>query len=175
MDKKKLPNILIVTITLSIISILLLIISIVTSVATVKRTEKSIEGIGVVSFDLETEEKIDLASSYYSKLDKNISLDKNVSNKNELDEAIYNYVRLGLKKALVSYNRRFVDNISEENIKIYVNEAYDKLKKYYKEDSFETIEGYGEYKALLDIYKEETPKEEKVNNNPSPAEEPEIC
>lgn len=174
--KKKLPNILKLTIVLAIISIFLLIISIVTSTLNVKRTEEAINNIGNVSFDLSSEEKIDLASNYYSKLDTNINLEKNVSNKDELDLAIYNYVRLGLKKAIVSYNRRIADNIDEETIKLYVNEAYLKLKKYYKEEAYQTIEGYSEYKALLDIYKEE----EKENNNntnttPAPAEEPEIC
>lgn len=174
-NKKKLPKLLIITIILSISSVLLLIISILASVGTVKRTEKSIADIGNVTFTLETEEKIDLAQKYYSNLDSNIGLEKNVSNKNELDDAIYNYVRLGIKKALVSYNRRIVDNISNDEIKLYVNDAYSKLKKYYKETEFETIEGYIEYKALLDIYKEE--EKDNTNNNdiPAPAEEPEIC
>lgn len=174
-NKKKLPKILIVTIALSITSLLLLVISILTSYGTVKRAENAITNIGTVSFNQESEEKIDQAKNYYSNLDKNIGLENNVSNKNELDDAIYNYVRLGIKKAVFSYNRRIVDNISDDEIKLYVNEAYLKLKKYYKEDEFEQIEGYNEYQPLLEKYKEEKQDNNNQNTTPAPAEEPEIC
>lgn len=175
-NKKKLPKIIVVTIVLSIASFLLLIISILTNVGTVKRAENAIANIGTVTFEAETEEKIDIAKNYYANLDTNIGLEKNVSNKDELYDAIYNYVRLGIKKAVVSYNRRIVDNVSEADIKIYVNNAYTKLKKYYEEKDFENIEGYSEFKALLDVYKEEEKESNNtINPNPGTTEEPEIC
>lgn len=174
-SKRKLPPIIILTIITSSLVVLFLTISIITSVLLVKRCEHAIEDIGDVTYNAEVEEKIDLANGYYNKLDKNISLDERVYNKDDLANAKYNYVRLAIKKALVSYNRRIVDKISEDEIKENVNSANKALEKYYVKDNFEAIEGYNEFKALLEIYKEE----EKTNNNSSSsepkAEEPEIC
>lgn len=173
--KKKLPPIIILTIITSSLVLIFLTISIITSVLLVKRCEHAIEDIGDVTYTLEVEEKIDLANNYYKKLDTNISLDERVYNKEDLINAKYNYVRLAIKKANVSYSRRIVDGITEEEIKTNVNSANKILEKYFQKDEFETIEGYNDFKALLDIYKEE----EKNNNNGSAskpqAEEPEIC
>ena len=141
----------------------------------IKRTEKAISSIGKVSYVEEIEEKIDKAIEYYDKLDTNIGLNKKVNNKKELDEAKYNYVRLGIKKAVVSYNRRYADEISDEDLKIFVNEAYSKLKKYFKEDEYEDIEGYDDFKPILDIYKEEEKESNNDNTGGGEAEEPEIC
>ena len=141
----------------------------------IKRTEKAISNIGKVSYVEEIEEKIDKEIEYYDKLDTNIGLNKKVNNKKELDEAKYNYVRLGIKKAVVSYNRRYADEISDEDLKIFVNEAYSKLKKYFKEDEYEDIEGYDDFKPILDIYKEEEKESNNDNTGGGEAEEPEIC
>ena len=174
-NKKKFPRILIVTIIISSFAIIFLTISIITSILSIKRTEKAISNIGKVSYVEEIEEKIDKAIEYYDKLDTNIGLNKKVNNKKELDEAKYNYVRLGIKKAVVSYNRRYADEISDEDLKIFVNEAYSKLKKYFKEDEYEDIEGYDDFKPILDIYKEEEKESNNDNTGGGEAEEPEIC
>lgn len=174
--KKRLPKIIILTIVLASLSIVFLTISIVTSIINVKRTKDAINDIGTVKYDNDVEAKIDLAYEYYLKLDTNINLDKQVDNINVLNDAKYNYVRLALKDSVVSYNRRVTDNISEEVLSNKINKAYEKLKKYYKETEFDSIEGYkNDFKPLLDIYK----KEEVKDNNSVPAnsdtEEPEIC
>ena len=174
-NKQKFPRILIVTIIISSFAIIFLTISIITSILSIKRTEKAISNIGKVSYVEEIEEKIDKAIEYYDKLDTNIGLNKKVNNKKELDEAKYNYVRLGIKKAVVSYNRRYADEISDEDLKIFVNEAYSKLKKYFKEDEYEDIEGYDDFKPILDIYKEEEKESNNDNTGGGEAEEPEIC
>ena len=175
-NKKRIPSIGIAAIIVGCISIILLAISIITSVISVKRTEDAISNIGSVTYTVEIEEKIDKAVEYYNKLDKNIGLDDRVSNKKDLDAAIYNYVRLGIKKAIYSYNRRFADNIAEEDIKLYVNQAYDSLVKYFEESEYEGIEGYSDFVPLLEIYqekKENTNTDSNTSNND--AEEPEIC
>ena len=175
MKTKRIPKIIKVTILLFSVSILLLVISILAGVGSVKRAENAIKDMGTPTLSLQTEEKIDKALDYFNRLDKNIGLNKNVSNKNDLDDAIINYARLAIKKSTVSYNRRIADNISDEDIKLSVNEAYQILKKYFIESDFEKIEGYSEYKPLLEIYKEE--QKEDVNNNTDSnnVEEPEIC
>ena len=176
MKIKKIPKIILVTIILSIFMITFLIISIVTSVELVKRCENSISNIGVVELNQETEEKIDKALGYYNKLDTNISLDKKVSNKEELDNSINEYVRLALKKAIVADNRKIADNISEEEISQLVNNANGILKKYIKEENYNNISGYSEFKPLVDKYvKEEINNSNKNTSNSESAEEPEIC
>lgn len=173
--KKRISNILIFTIVLSSLAIIFLTISIITSYFLVKRTEDAIKDIGKVTYSAEIEKKIDIANDYYLKLDTNISLNEKVENKEELETAIYNYVRLAIKDSIVSYERRVIDQITDVEIKKKVNLAYDKLKKYYKEDVFETVEGYKEFKPLLDIYKEETKEVPNTNTSTDDAEEPEIC
>ena len=174
--KKRLPNIIKVTILLAIVAVTFLIISITTSVLSVKRTENAINKIGDVTFNLETEEKIDLAISYYDKLDTNIGLDKNVKNINDLNEAKANYVRLALKKAIVLNNRKIADGITDEEITEAVNEGNLKLVKYFSEDEFETVVGYSEFQVLLEKYgtKEEA-KADSGSSTSGEAEEPEIC
>ena len=177
MEKKhKIPRIILATIILSIISIALFIISLTTSLTLVKNTEKYIDEIGLVEYKKEVEEKIDNAEAYYLSLDRNIKLDKRVKNIDTLKSAKYNYTRLALKNAIVSYNRRLVDSVSDEEIKLYVNEAYKVLSKYFSEEEFINIEGYNEFKPLLDIYKEES-KEENNNQdkNENNDEDIEIC
>ena len=107
---------------------------------------------------------------------RNIKLDKRVKNIDTLKSAKYNYTRLALKNAIVTYNRRLVDSVSDEEIKLYVNEAYKVLSKYFSEEEFINIEGYNEFKPLLDIYKEES-KEENNNQdkNENNDEDIEIC
>lgn len=174
--KKRLPKIIILTIILASLSVIFLTISIVTSYLNVKRTKDAIGEIGVIKYNAETESKIDLANEYYLKLDTNIGLDKQIDNISVLNDAKYNYVRLALKDSVVSYNRRVTDNVSEETLKAKVNLAYDKLKKYYKESEFDSIEGYkNDFKPLLDIYKKEDVKDNTSASTNTDAEEPEIC
>lgn len=176
MKTKKIPNIIKVTIVLAIIAVVFLGISITSSVLSVKRAENSINKIGDVLYDSETEDKIDLAVTNYKKLDTNIGLDKRVNNISILNDAKHNYVRLAIKKAIVLNNRKIADNISEEEISVAVNIANEKLKKYFSSEEFESVAGYDEFKVLLEKY--ETKNEEKENNSGTsnqPAEEPEIC
>ena len=173
-NKKRKSPILILTIIFSSFIVIFLTISIITSVLLVKRCENAINDIGEVKLDEEIENKIDKAYGYYTKLDTNISLNERVNNIEDLKNAKYNYVRLAIKKANVSYNRRVVDNISDADIKKLVNTANTLLEKYFKSTEYEEIEGYKDFKGLLDIYKEEKSSGEKTTPE-APAEEPEIC
>lgn len=172
--KKKKSPIFKLTIIVSSFAVIFLTISIITSVLLVKRCENAINDIGEVKLEEEIENKIDKARAYYLKLDTNISLNERVNNIEDLNKAKYNYVRLAIKKANVAYSRRIADSISEDELKKLVNNAYALLEKYFKENEFENIEGYKDFKGLLDIYKEE--KSSGESNTPeAPAEEPEIC
>ena len=173
-NKKRKSPILILTIIFSSFIVIFLTISIITSVLLVKRCENAINDIGEVKLEEEIENKIDKANEYYTKLDTNISLNERVNNIEDLKNAKSNYVRLAIKKANVSYSRRVVDNISDADIKKLVNTANTVLEKYFKSTEFEEIEGYKDFKGLLDIYKEE--KSSGGEKAPeAPAEEPEIC
>ena len=174
-NKKRLSPILILTIVFSSFAIVFLTISIITSVLLVKRCEDAIRDIGEIKLDVEIENNIDKAEEYYTKLDTNINLPDKVNNKEDLKNAKYNYVRLSIKKANVSYSRRVVDNISEDEIKKLVNSANTILVKYFKPEEFEQMEGYNDFKGLLDIYKEEKSSDGNQTAPESQAEEPEIC
>ena len=177
MKKNKLTNRTILIIALTSFAILFLSLSIITSVVKINRTKKSIDNIGEVSLSIETEEKIDQAIIYYDKLDRNIGLEKKVKNASKLDEAKTDYVRLAIKKAIVLDNRKVADGITNEEITLAVNEATEKLEKYFSESSYETITGYSDFKFLQDKYgtkNEESSSNANTNNNSS-SEEIEIC
>ena len=175
--KKKLSNRSILLIVLSSFAIVFLGLSIITSVVNVNNTKKSIDKIGEVSLSIEVEERIDYAIEKYEKLDRNIGLNKRVSNVKELEDAKFNYVRLAIKKAIVLDNRKVADEIPNEEITLAVNEATSKLEKYYKENEFETITGYSEFKFLQEKYgtKNEESNNGNSNGNQNSEEEIEIC
>jgi len=173
--KKKLSNRSILIIVLSSFAIIFLGLSIITSVVNVNNTKKAIDKIGEVKYSIETEEKIDNAIEKYEKLDRNIGLNKKVSNIIELEDAKFNYVRLAIKKAIVLDNRKVADGITNEEISLAVNEAKEKLEKYYKENEYETITGYSEFKFLEEKYGTENESDNTQNNTPSNSEEIEIC
>ena len=175
--KKKLSNRSILLIVLSSFAIVFLGLSIITSVVNVNNTKKSIDKIGEVSLSIEVEERIDYAIEKYEKLDRNIGLNKRVSNVKELEDAKFNYVRLAIKKAIVLDNRKVADEIPNEEITLAVNEATSKLEKYYKENEFETITGYSEFKFLQEKYgtKNEETNNGNSNGNQNSEEEIEIC
>lgn len=173
--KKKLSNRSILLIVLSSFAIVFLGLSIITSVVNVNNTKKAIDKIGEVKYSIETEEKIDNAIEKYEKLDRNIGLNKRVSNVKELEDAKFNYVRLAIKKAIVLDNRKVADGITNEEISLAVNEAKEKLEKYYKENEYETITGYSEFKFLERKYGTKNESENTQNNTPSNSEEIEIC
>ena len=175
--KKKLSNRSILIIVLSSFAIVFLGLSIITSVVNVNNTKKSIARIGEVSLSIETEEKIDAAIEKYEKLDRNIGLEKRVSNFNELEDAKFNYVRLAIKKAIVLDNRKVADGITNEEITLAVNEATSKLEKYIKEEEYETITGYSDFKFLQEKYgtKKEESNNTDSNSNQNNNEEIEIC
>ena len=174
--KNKLSTRSILIIVLSSFALVFLSLSIITSVVNVNRTKKSIDKIGNVNYSIETEEKIDQAIIYYEKLDRNIGLEKRVSNIDDLENAKSNYVRLAIKKAIVLDNRKVADGVTNEEISVAVNEATEKLEKYFKAEEYETVTGYNEFKFLQEKYgskKEET--NSNSNSNQDSNEEIEIC
>lgn len=174
--KKKLSNRSILIIVLSSFAIIFLGLSIITSIVNVNNTKKAIDKIGEVKYSIETEEKIDNAIEKYEKLDRNIGLNKKVSNIIELEDAKFNYVRLAIKKAIVLDNRKVADGITNEEISLAVNEAKEKLEKYYKENEYETITGYSEFKFLEEKYgSKEKSNNQNSNSNQNNNEEIEIC
>ena len=174
--KKKLSNRSILIIVLSSFALVFLGLSIITSIININNTKKAIDKIGEVTYSIEVEEKIDNAIEKYEKLDRNIGLNKKVSNVDTLEDAKFNYVRLAIKKAIVLDNRKVADGITNEEITLAVNEATTKLEKYYKEDEYETITGYNDFKFLQEKYgtKEES-NNQNSNSNQNNNEEIEIC
>ena len=167
MKTKKLNNTAVLTIILSSVALVFLLLSIIAGKLNVDRCKKSINEIGEVTYSSETEEKIDLAQEYYDKLDRNIGLEKRIKNKEILDEAKFNYVRLALKKAIVLNKRKIADGVTDEEISLQVNESKIKLEKYYEESEFETITGYSEFAILVEKYgtKENNSENTSTNNN----------
>ena len=96
--KKKLSNRSIFMIVLSSFALVFLGLSIITSIININNTKKAIDKIGEVTYSIEVEEKIDNAIEKYEKLDRNIGLNKKVSNVDTLEDAKFNYVRLAIKK-----------------------------------------------------------------------------
>ncbi len=175
--KKKLSNRSILIIVLSSFALLFLGLSIITSIININNTKKAIDKIGEVTYSIEVEEKIDNAIEKYEKLDRNIGLNKKVSNVDALEDAKFNYVRLAIKKAIVLDNRKVADGITNEEITLAVNEATSKLEKYFKEDEYETITGYSDFKFLQEKYgtKKEESNNTDSNSNQNNNEEIEIC
>lgn len=174
--KKKLSNRSILIIVLSSFAIIFLGLSIITSIVNINNTKKAIDKIGEVTYSIEVEEKIDNAIEKYEKLDRNIGLNKKVSNVDTLEDAKFNYVRLAIKKAIVLDNRKVADEITNEEITLAVNEAITKLEKYYKENEYETITGYSEFKYLIEKYGTNNETNNTQNNTPNSGEEEiEIC
>ena len=175
--KKKLSNRSILIIVLSSFALVFLGLSIITSVVNVNKTKKAIDAIGEVKYSIETEEKIDAAIEKYEKLDRNIGLNKRISNIDKLDSAKENYVRLAIKKAIVLDNRKVADGITNEEITEAVNEATLKLEKYFTEENYETITGYSDFKFLQEKYgtKKEESNNTDSNSNQNNNEEIEIC
>ena len=174
--KKKLSNRSILIIVLSSFAVIFLGLSIITSIVNVNNAKKAIDKIGEVKYSIETEERIDNAIEKYEKLDRNIGLNKKVSNVDTLEDAKFNYVRLAIKKAIVLDNRKVADGITNEEIALAVNEAVTKLEKYYEEDEYETITGYLEFKFLEEKYGTKNDTNNTQNNTPNSGEEEiEIC
>ena len=174
--KKKLPKILIVTFVVSAFLITFLALSIASSIGLVRRCENAINNIGEVSVDDAFEERLDKAIEYYSSLDKNIRLDKNVKNVSVLEDTKVEYVRLAIKKANVAYRTRIKNGTSDEELSEIVTFAKEKLEKYFDEEEYESIDGYQEFELLIDKYAQS--EETNTNNggaSQGPVEEPEIC
>ena len=59
---------------------------------------------------------LEKAIEYYSSLDRNIRLDKNVKNVSVLEDTKVEYVRLAIKKANVAYRTRIKNGTSDEEL-----------------------------------------------------------
>lgn len=136
------------TIILVIAAIVFLSLSIASAGYSVRQTVTAIENIGKVTYDEAGKSKIDAAITYYNALDTNIKLDKKVSNYDDLIAAKAEYVRLAIKKAVVSDQRKVADNLSVEEIAVLLKEAREALETYLTEEQYELVENYGELTAL---------------------------
>lgn len=95
---KKLSVSLKFVIALSVLSLVFLSLAIGSAFYSVDRTNKAIDEIGEVSYSVEVKERIDRAHEYYTKLDKNLGLDKRIENADLLQKAEAEYVRLVIER-----------------------------------------------------------------------------
>lgn len=169
----KLPFAVKLTIILAVLSVIFLVLSIVSAKYSVSRTANAIEAIGTVEFSDTSKEKIDLALSYYTSLDKNLDLDKKITNIDKLSAAEFEYVRLAIKKAyLADKNGEPEDTVSE-----YVAQARSIFNEYCSTGECKSISNYADLTALEEKYS----SSQNAQNNSAgseksePHEEIELC
>lgn len=141
---KKLPSAVKFTIVMAVLAVIFLILSIVSAEYSVSRTVSAIEAIGVVEFNDESKEKIDLARSYYNGLDKNLDLDQKISNADELTSAEFEYVRLAIKRAYLADK----NGESEELVSGYVVQAREIFSEYCSTGECKNVSNYDDLTAL---------------------------
>lgn len=161
------------TIALAILSVVFLGLSIISAEYSVSRTAKAIEAIGTVEFSDTSKEKIDLALSYYSALDKNLDLDKKITNVDKLTAAEFEYIRLAIKKAYLADK----NGEPEETVSGLVTQARSIFNEYCASGECVNISNYADLTALEEKYS----SSENAQNNSSnsgksePQEEIELC
>lgn len=148
----KLSNTVKIVIILTTFAIVFLGLSIGSAFYSVDRTIKAINSIDKVVYNLETENKIDTAIEYYEKLDRNLKLEKRINNYQTLELAKKEFVRLTIKNAIVSDQRKVADNLTDEDIVLYILEVDKKAEKYLNSGELEEIENYGDLLLLKDKY-----------------------
>lgn len=169
----KLPFAVKFTIILAVLSVVFLILSIVSAKYSVSRTANAIEAIGTVEFSDTSKEKIDLALSYYTSLDKNLVLDKKITNIDKLSDAEFEYVRLAIKKAYLADK----NGEPEATVSEYVAQARNIFNEYCASGECKSISNYADLTALEEKY---SPSENAQNNSSGseksePQEEIELC
>lgn len=161
------------TIALAVLSVIFLGLSIISAEYSVSRTAKAIEAIGTVDFSDQSKEKIDLARSYYSALDKNLDLDKKIDNSDKLTAAEFEYIRLAIKRAYLADK----NGEPEEVVSEYITQARSIFNEYCASGECVNISNYADLTALEEKY---SPSEKSQNNssnseNSEPQEEIELC
>lgn len=162
------------TIILSVLAVVFLALSITSAVYSVDRTIEAIDSIGEVEFSEETKEKIDLAQSYFNKLDTNIGLDEKITNSDDLYAAKVEYVRLGIKRAYLAHK----DGESEEIIKEYLTDARQSFDEYLAEADSADLSNYADLTDLEEKYTSGTDNSGNAPVNIAPSgegEEIELC
>lgn len=170
---KKLSLTVKLTIILSVLAVVFLALSITSAVYSVNRTIEAIDSIGEVEYSGESKEKIDLAQSYFDKLDANIGLPEKITNADSLTDAKVEYVRLGIKRAYLAHK----NGEDEALIKEYLTDARQSFDEYLTEADSEKLSNYADLTDLEEKYISDTESGgAPVNINPADGgEEIELC
>ena len=120
----------------------------VSAKGSVTRTVDAISDIGTVSYTDESKEKLDRAVTYYNALDKNLKLDKKITNIKDFDAAKMEYARLAIKAASVADARKKAEGYSSADVQKFVTEAREIVDNYLTEDQRTQVENYADLKAL---------------------------
>lgn len=135
------------TIVLAVLAVVFLALSIVTASYSISRTEDAIDAIGEVHFDEASQEKIDLAESYFKELEEG-GLSRRIGNQDVLTAAKAEYVRLAIKTAVVKDQRKTADGYTDEEIAAAVAAARAALDRYCGVGACAQVENYEDLIAL---------------------------
>ena len=149
---KKLSNTAKLVIVLVVLAIVFLGLSIGSAFYSVDRTIKAIDSIDSVTYSEESENKIDTAIKYYEKLDRNLKLDTKITNYYKLEQAKKDFVRITIKNAVVSDQRKIAENLSDNDIVAFILEVDEKAEKYLDAGELEQIENYEDLLNLKSKY-----------------------
>lgn len=129
-------------------ALLCLVLSVFSAKSSVTRTIDAISDIGKVVYTEECKEKIDLAVSYYNKLDPNLHLKEKITNNDEFEKDKIEYARLAIKAAKVADARKVAEGYSSADVKKYVTDARKVLEEYLTEKQYSLVENYVDLTAL---------------------------
>lgn len=140
-------------------AVLFLGLSIGSAIYTVERSKKSIDNIGkiVVDDDLTlttSKSKLDKAITNYEKLDRNISLDKQIKNIDKLNESKKEFVNVSIILAISVDNQKVKLELSDSDVAKYVSDISEYQKEYITEDEFKELDKYNDYLIIYEKYKD---------------------
>jgi hypothetical protein len=181
---KKLSKTLKLVIVLSVFAVVFLALAIGAAFASPYRAEEAINSIGKVTYTAESKQKIDNAITYYNDIGKNtlgesalVGKAYKEANKNEelektLEEAKRAYTNLAIKNAIVSENRKYVENYTTEDLTAIFSATRAVIDDYFPGST--DFENYEEFA----IYEKNYVVENTTNGNDtdnSSTEEVEVC
>jgi hypothetical protein len=181
---KKLSKTLKLVIVLSACAVVFLALAIGAAFASPYRAEQAIKAIGDVTYTAECKQKIDDAITYYNQIGTNTlgesalvgaaykDANKNEELENTLTEAKRAYVNLAIKNAIVSENRKYVENYTTEDLTAIFASARAVIDDYFPAET--DFENYEEFAAYEKNYVVESSSNNTVNDNSS-TEEVEVC
>lgn len=179
----KLSNTVKLLITVGALSIGFLGLSIGSAFYTVDRSEKSIDKIGQITADgdlslTSSQKRLDKAIDNYEKLDRNIHLDKKVSNVETLTEKKKEFVNVSIKLAEAADLQKVKLGLSNEEVGKYIVSVDEYKKEYITDADFNELSNYSLYETLKEKYKDyltDNQQTGNTGNSGSSDEEIELC